>query len=207
MKKLPLVQVEKLPFENFITFFDVRAYTEDKGVDFCTVTAVENESGVPAPLNFAAVHSTDENLIGIRLNGGIVETNYKCTLVFVTNGPNADTYHQEIFVKVLPWRGSSQQLEKQPGDDFVWGFEFDHLLGGSDDGNGNAITNLSVQAVNHETNDPANVISPAGIDGSIAKVRVHDGASGNVYRCTVIVQGNNPNRTYGEVFFLNVLDL
>lgn len=207
MKKLPLVEVEKLPFENFIAFFDVRAYTEDKGIDLCTVSAVVSDTGLPAPGSFASVYTTTNNLIGIRLNGGVVETHYKCTLVFVTFGPGADTYHQEIFVRVVPWRGSSQQLEKQPGDDLVWGFEFDHLLAGSDDGDGNAITNLSVQAVNHETSEPANIIAPAGIAGSIAKVRVYGGISGNVYRCTVIVQGNTPNRTYGEVFFLNVLDL
>ncbi|HEC64989.1 MAG TPA: hypothetical protein ENI23_06840 [bacterium] len=205
MKRVKPVEVTKLPSDNAVFTLDISAYTEDKELLSATVVSVtEIESGA-AVSGIASIENVSGNLILLRLQNGLETTSYKCTIQANTNSPE-DIYEIEVVLNVVPWHKDNQQFTKQPGGTRVESFDFENLLGGSDDGSGNMITSLSVQAVNHVTGDPANIIQPAGIRGSLGKFRLFGGVSGDTYKCTAIATGNNPTRSYGEVFFLNVID-
>lgn len=204
MKKVGEVIITKLPLDDFVGYFDFSGHTEDKEIlSALLVASVDIETDLPASV--ASIEGVDGNIVQVRFTGGLENTNYKCTVQAQTNVPS-DIYHLEVFLYVVPWQKDAKQLTKQPDETFVEGFDCEDILGGSDDGSGNAILTLSVSAVDNDTEDPANVALPAGIDGSLAKVRLFGGVSGHTYRCTLIVTGNSPDRTFGEVFFMNVVD-
>ena len=205
MRKIGSIKITKLPIDNAIFILDFSAHTEDKEIASAIVDSVhEIESGALVSV-ICSIESFSGNLVRARFQNGLRNTSYKCTIQVNTNSPE-DIYQEEVILNVVPWHRDSKQFSKQPGGTRVEGFDFRNLLGGSDDGSGNMITSLSVQAVNHITEDPANIIQPAGISGSLGKCRIFGGVSGETYRCTIIAAGNNPTRSYGEVFFLNVVD-
>lgn len=205
MKKVGEIIVTKLPGDNFVSYFDFSGHTEDKALASASIIdVVDVETGASSP-SLASIESVAGNIVAVRFSGGTSERSYKCTIQAQTNAPT-DIYHLEVILNVVSWHRDSKQITKQPSESYVEGFDFEDLLGGSDDGSGNSIVSLSVQAVDHDTNDPANVALPAGISKDIAKVRVFGGTAGKTYRCTLIVTGNNPSRTFGEVFFMNVTD-